>query len=169
MKHRAASRAVSRIATPKNCAASRGVFIIPRKRDKEQGGEMNFQPILAKENQIAQAIVNSAFAVHSVLGPGLGESIYETCFCRELTKRNLPFRRQAPVSIIYDGIRFNDGLRLNVLVGGEVVCELKSVETMYSVFTAQLMTHLKLTGKRLGFLINFNAPVIKHGIKRIII
>jgi GxxExxY protein len=127
---------------------------------------MHYPPISEKEDQIARGIVESAFAVHTALGPGLLESIYETCFCHELEKRNMSFRRQVQVPLQYDGLTFNEGLRLDVLVGGLVICELKAVEMMHPVFTAQLITYLKLTGKRLGFLINFNVPIIKHGIKR---
>jgi GxxExxY protein len=130
---------------------------------------MNHPPLPEKEEKIARAIVDSAYAVHSELGPGLLESIYETCFCYELTKRHFSYQRQSPVRIQYDGITFNEGLRLDVVIAETVICELKAVEIMHPVFTAQLLTYLKLTGKRLGFLINFNVPIIKHGIKRIIL
>jgi len=130
---------------------------------------MAYTPISEKEERIAQAVVESAYAVHSALGPGLLESIYEACFCHELAKRRLSFRRQVAVPLVYDGIRFEEGLRLDVLVEDLVICELKAVEMMNSVFTAQLLTQLKLTGKRLGFLINFNVPIIKHGIRRIVL
>lgn len=122
-----------------------------------------------KEEQIARAVVDAAYAVHSALGPGLLESIYEVCFCHELGKRGLSYRRQVVVPITYDGITFEEGLRLDVLVEETVVCEIKAVETMLPVFMAQLLTYLKLTGKRLGFLINFNVPIIKQGIKRVIL
>ena len=130
---------------------------------------MNYPPLQEKEEAIARAVVESAYAVHSKLGPGLLESIYEMCFCYELGKRGCSYRRQAPVRIHYDGIVFDEGLRLDVVIGETVICELKAVEIMHPVFTAQLLTYLKLTGKRLGFLINFNVPVIKHGIKRVIL
>src|SRR4030042_2968039 len=120
---------------------------------------MSFQPLQEKEEEIAHAIVDSAYAVHSELGPGLLESIYETCFCYELGKRGFLYRRQAPVRIQYNGIIFDEGLRLDVVIAETVICELKAVEIMHPVFTAQLLTYLKLTGKRLGFLINFNVPV----------
>lgn len=101
--------------------------------------------------------------------PGLLESVYEVCFCHELSKRGLSYRRQVVVPIVYDGITFDEGLRLDVLVEELVICELKAVGTMHPVFLAQLLTQLKLTGKRLGFLINFNVPLIKQGIKRVIL
>ena len=130
---------------------------------------MNYAPISDEEERIAKAIVGAAYTVHSTLGPGLLENVYEVCFCHELTKQGLSFRRQIVVPIIYDGIRFDEGLRLDVLIEELVICELKAVETMHPVFLAQLLTQLKLTGKRLGFLINFNVPLIKHGIKRVVL
>ena len=130
---------------------------------------MNYPPISDQQERIARAIVDAAYAVHQALGPGLLESVYEVCFCHELSKRGLAYRRQVTVPIVYDGITFDEGLRLDVLVEEQVICELKAVETMHPVFTAQLLTQLKLTGKRLGFLINFNVPLIKHGIKRIVL
>jgi GxxExxY protein len=130
---------------------------------------MDYQPISDKEEQIASAIVDSAYAVHSTLGPGLLENVYEVCFCHELTKRGMENRRQVMVPIVYDNITFDEGLRLDVLVKELVICELKAVETMNPVFMAQLLTQLKLTKKRLGFLINFNVPKIKNGIKRVIL
>lgn len=130
---------------------------------------MNYAPISDEEERIAKAIVGAAYTVHSTLGPGLLENIYEVCFCHELTKQGLSFRRQVVVPIVYDGIRFDEGLRLDVLVEELVICELKAVETMHPVSLAQLLTQLKLTGKRLGFLINFNVPLIKRGIKRVVL
>lgn len=130
---------------------------------------MNYVPLSENEECIAKAIVASAYAVHSTLGPGLLENVYEVCFCHELTKRGLSYRRQVVVPIVYDGITFDEGLRLDVLVEDLVICELKAVETMNPVFMAQVLAQLKLTGKRLGFLINFNVPLIKYGIKRVIL
>lgn len=130
---------------------------------------MAHQPLSEREEKIATAIVESAYAVHRELGPELLESIYEICFCHELAKRGLPFQRQVDLPIVYDGITFDEGLRLDVLVDGLVICELKSVESLHPVFQAQLLSHLKLTKRRLGFLINFNVPLIKHGIKRVVL
>lgn len=130
---------------------------------------MEYEPLTKEEERIAEGIVKSAFAVHKELGPGLLEAIYEVCFCHELAKRNYFFERQAVVPIVYDGIRFDEGLRIDVLVEDRVVCELKAVESMLPIFSAQLMTYLKLADKRLGFLINFNVPLIKNGIKRFIV
>lgn len=122
-----------------------------------------------KEESTAKTIVHAAYLVHKRLGPGLLESVYEICFCHELQKAGLSFRRQLPVPIIYDEKIFDVALRLDVLVEGLVVCELKAVETMHPVFEAQIISQLKLTNKRLGFLINFNVPTIKEGIKRYIL
>jgi GxxExxY protein len=128
-----------------------------------------YAPLSDKEERIAKAIVAAAFAVHRTLGPGLLESVYGGCFCYELTKGGVSIARQVIVPIIYDGVRFEEGLRLDVLVEDLVICELKAVDALHPVHTAQLLTYLKLTNKRLGFLINFNVPVIKHGIKRVIL
>jgi GxxExxY protein len=130
---------------------------------------MSHAPISEEEERIAKAIVDAAYTIHSTLGPGLLENIYEACFCHELNKRGLAHRRQVIVPIIYDGIRFDEGLRLDVLVEDLIICELKAVEKMNPVYQAQLLTQLKLTEKRLGFLINFNVPLIKYGIKRIVL
>jgi len=130
---------------------------------------MNYIPLSDKEEKIGEAIVDAAYQVHKTLGPGLLEYVYEVCFCHELNKRELSSRRQVSIPIIYDGIRFEEALRLDVLVEDLVICELKAVEEMKAVFTAQLLTQLRLTGKRLGFLINFNVPVMKNGIKRLIL
>ncbi|MDA8098550.1 MAG: GxxExxY protein [Nitrospiraceae bacterium] len=121
-----------------------------------------------REEAIAKMIVNSAYVVHKALGPGLLEKVYETCFCHELSKRQLHYRRQVDLPIKYDHLVFDEGLRLDVLVEETVICELKAVDDVHPVWEAQLLSHLKLTGKRLGFLINFNVPVIKEGIKRMI-
>ena len=130
---------------------------------------MDYAPISKQEERIATAIVDAAYAVHRGLGPGLLEKVYEVCFCHELAKRGLSYRRQVTVPIVYDGLTFDEGLRLDVLVEETVICELKAVEVLLPVFTAQLLTQLKLTGKRLGFLINFNVPLIKQGIKRVVL
>jgi len=128
-----------------------------------------YAPLSPDHERMAELIVDSAHAVHKTLGPGLLENVYEPCFCHELGKRGLAFERQVPVPIVYDGIKFGEALRLDVLVGGLVICELKVVETLLPVHLSQLLTYLRLTDKRLGFLINFNVPVIKNGIRRVIL
>lgn len=129
---------------------------------------MQFEPLSDREEEIAGKIVDAAYAVHKALGPGLLEKVYEVCFCHELMKRGLRHQRQVEVPIVYDGITFDEGLRLDVLVEELVVCELKAIDSVNPVWEAQLLSHLKLTEKRLGFLINFNVPLIKDGIKRMI-
>jgi len=128
---------------------------------------MSFTPLSEKEESIARKIVDAAYAVHKALGPGLLEKVYEVFFCHELSKQGLKYQRQVDIPIVYDGIVFDEGLCLDVLVEELIIYELKAVDEMNPVWEAQLLSHLKLTGKRLGFLINFNVPLIKKGIKRI--
>lgn len=129
----------------------------------------NFKFLSNKEESIGEKIVDAAFPVHRVLGPGLLEKVYEVCFCHELSKRDLKYQRQVDLPVTYDGMTFDEGLRLDVLVEDLIICELKAVDKMNPVWQAQILSHLRLTGKRLGYLINFNVPLIKIGIKRIIL
>ena len=122
-----------------------------------------------REELIAKKIVDAAYNVHKNLGPGLLEKIYEACFCYELNKRGLKYQRQVEILIKYDNIILNEGLRLDVLIEDLIICELKAVDEMNPVWEAQILSHLKLTDKHIGFLINFNVPLIKDGIKRYII
>ncbi len=128
-----------------------------------------YQPIPQETERIAKQIVDAAFQVHKNLGPGLLESVYEVCLCHELKKRGIAFRTQVTLPVVYDGVRLDAGLRLDVLAAEAVIVELKAVEKHNPLFDAQLLTYLKLTGHRLGLLINFNVPLIKDGIKRIIL
>jgi len=128
-----------------------------------------FEPLTENENRIGKLIVEAAFEVHKNLGPGLLEKVYEVCFAHELQKRGLNVKRQIDIPIQYDGIVFQEGLRLDVLVEDLVICELKAVEQVNPVWVAQVLSHLKLTGKRLGYLINFDVTLIKDGIRRIIL
>ncbi|RLD22058.1 MAG: GxxExxY protein [Bacteroidetes bacterium] len=117
---------------------------------------------------IGKKIVDAAYTIHKALGPGLLEKVYEVCFCHELTKRGLSYQRQMPIQIVYDGVEFKEGLRLDVLVEDSVICELKALENVNPVWEAQILSHLKLTDNRLGYLINFNVPLIKNGIRRFV-
>ncbi|MCW1925223.1 GxxExxY protein [Luteolibacter arcticus] len=117
-------------------------------------------------DQIAKDVVDAAFKIHTKLGPGLLESAYEACLAHELTKRGYQVERQKPQPVVYDGLEIEVGYRLDILVNGEVILELKAVEQVLPIHHAQLMTYLKLSGKTLGLLINFNVPIIKQGIKR---
>jgi GxxExxY protein len=127
---------------------------------------MNDQKLSDEEEYIGKAIVHSAYLVHSTLGPGLLEKIYEICLTHELTKAGLVVERQVNVPIVYDNIVFEEGLRLDLLVNGTVVIELKAVDTIHPVWEAQIISQLRLTDLNLGYLINFNVALIKNGIRR---
>ena len=127
-----------------------------------------YEPIPEELEVIAKKIVNCAYKVHKAIGPGLLEKVYEVCFCHELSKAGLRFQRQMDIPIVYDGLEFEEGLRLDVLVEDKVVCELKALETVNPVWSAQILSHFKLTNKRLGFLINFNVVNIGNGISRFV-
>ncbi len=119
-----------------------------------------------EEEWLCQQIKDAAFAVHKELGPGLLEQIYEVCFCHELSKRNIYFQRQVKLPIKYDGLVFDEGLRLDVLADEKIICELKAVDIVNPIWQAQILSHLKLTGLHVGFVINFNTALIKDGIRR---
>lgn len=119
-----------------------------------------------KPDALGRQVVDAAFKVHNELGPGLLESVYEHCLAYELGKRGIPVKRQVAVPVIYDGERMEVGLRLDLMVADQVIVEVKAVETMNPVFQAQILTYLRLTGLRLGYLMNFNVRLIKDGISR---
>jgi GxxExxY protein len=119
-------------------------------------------------DEIARQIVDAAFAVHVALGPGLLESVYEQCLTYELQSRSLIVARQLALPVRYREITIDAGFRVDLLVNDLIVVEIKAVEKMLPVHEAQLLTYLKLSGKRLGLLINFNVPRIKDGIKRLL-
>ena len=121
-----------------------------------------------KENEISKIIVDSALTVHKQLGPGLLELVYEVTLAHELEKRGLKIQRQVPIAIEYAGIQFQEGFRIDLLVGDKVIVELKSVEKVSGVHKKQVQTYLKLSGLKLGFLINFNEELIKNGINRFV-
>lgn len=120
------------------------------------------------ENDIAKAIVDAAYKIHTTLGPGLLESVYEVVLAHELRERGLRVARQVPVRIAYEGVQFDEGYRIDLLVEDAVVVELKSVEEIIPVHKKQLLTYLRLSDKRLGLLINFNTELIKDGIQRVV-
>lgn len=117
---------------------------------------------------LAADIVHAAFKVHRALGPGLLERIYEACLAYELRKSGYRVERQLPLRIVYDNLVFEEGLRLDLLVEDIIIIEIKAADTPHPIWTAQLLSHLKLADKKLGFLINFNVPLLKDGIKRYI-
>jgi len=129
----------------------------------------DFEKLSEEEERIGTAIIEAAYRVHKALGPGLLEKIYEVCLCHELKKAGFDVKRQLYLPVFYDGIMFDEGLKLDVLVNDKVICELKAVDVVNPVWEAQLLSHLRLTKRRLGYLINFNVPVIKKGIKRMIL
>jgi GxxExxY protein len=128
-----------------------------------------FQPIAPEVEKIGKAVLDAAFKVHTALGPGLLESVYETTMAYEVRKNGLNVATQVTVPIVYDGQRLESGFRLDMLVEKCVIVELKAVETMNPVYEAQIMTYLRLSALRLGFLINFNVKHLKDGIKRFVV
>ena len=127
---------------------------------------MTFPPLSAEIERAATAIVEAAYKVHKALGPGLLESVYETCLAYEIKRAGFAVARQVRVPIQYDGVKLDDDLRLDLLVAETIVVEVKAKESLLPVYPAQLLTYLRLAAKPLGFLINFNVPVIKQGITR---
>lgn len=127
------------------------------------------KPISQQLDQVATQVVDAAFQVHSALGPGLLESVYELCLEHELTKRRLSVEKQVPLPVLYDNLYIEAGFKVDLLVDRCLIVELKAVETLLPVHTAQLLTYLKLSKCRLGLLINFNVPLIKDGIKRLVL
>ena len=117
-------------------------------------------------NKITDVVIGAAIEVHRQLGPGLLESAYQECLCKELSLRGIPFERERPLQLEYKGLELECGYRLDILVANSVVIEIKSVETLAPVHEAQLITYLKLGGWKVGLLINFNVAVLKDGIRR---
>lgn len=131
--------------------------------------ENNFKPITEREQWLTWQLMNIAISIHKALGPGLLESVYEKCFCYELTKRKIPFLKQNSVQIIYNDLCIDDALKVDILVDNLIIVELKAQENYHPVWEAQLLSYLKLTGKRLGYIMNFHVPLMKDGIKRMIL
>jgi GxxExxY protein len=142
--------------------------IEPQRHKDTKKHKAMYQKLSDKEEWIAKQIVDIAINIHKQLGPGLLESVYAKCFYYELSKREITFEREKQVPIIYNDLIIDDGLRLDCLVDNLVIIEFKAQENYHPVWDAQLISYLKLTNKRLGFLINFHVPLMKDGIKRII-
>lgn len=121
-----------------------------------------------KSNTLSREIIGAAIEVHKALGPGLLESAYEECLCQELKMRNIPFERQVDLPIEYKGIKLSAGYRMDIVVENLLVLELKSVEKLLPIHQAQLITYLRLSNIWLRLLINFNVPILKQGIKRLV-
>ena len=122
-----------------------------------------------ERDPLTYAVIGAAIEVHRLLGPGLLESVYERCLCHELGLRGVPFRRQVRVPVVYKEIRLEDSLVLDILVSDRLILELKAADRFDPLFTAQLLTYMRLSGIALGLLINFNVPVLKDGVKRLIL
>jgi GxxExxY protein len=119
-------------------------------------------------DDLARTVIGAGLKVHRVLGPGLLESAYEHCLVHELSTGGVDVRRQAPLPILYEGVALEEGYRIDLLVGGSLIVEVKSVEALSAIHQAQLMTYLKLSGRRLGLLLNFNVVLFKHGVRRVV-
>jgi GxxExxY protein len=119
-------------------------------------------------DELTKRVIGACIEIHRSLGPGLLESAYEECLCHELSLAGISYERQKPLPVHYKGVNLDCGYRLDLVVGHKLVVELKAVESLLPVHEAQLLTYLKLSGLTLGLLINFNVPVLKSGIKRIV-
>ncbi len=117
---------------------------------------------------VATGIVDALYTVHRELGPGLLESTYQVCLAHELRKRGMTIRCEVPMRVVYDGIEIDVGYRVDMLVEGAILVENKVVQALSSIHDAQLLTYLRLAGLKIGFLVNWNVPLIKHGIRRLV-
>ena len=120
------------------------------------------------EEEIGKLVIDSAMKVHSALGPGLLESAYRACLAHELELRGLDVRQEKPLPVLYEGAEISVGYRIDLLLNQKVIVELKAVEKLLPIHTAQLLSYLKLSGFKLGFLLNFNVLHLKDGIKRVV-
>ena len=120
-------------------------------------------------NDITGQVIGAAIEVHKTIGPGLLENIYEECICVELSNRGIPFERQKEIEIEYKGIKLESKYRIDILVNNLIVVELKSCDALLPIHEAQLLTYLKLTELKVGLLINFNVPILKEGIRRLVL
>ena len=130
--------------------------------------KVQFKAISQEEEQIGKVILDAAFKVHRYFGPGLLEKVYEISLAHEIKKAGLSVDRQVDVPLIYDGIEFKEALRLDLIIENKVICEVKAIEIVNPIWEVQVLSQLKLTGKRLGYLINFNVPLLKNGIRRFV-
>jgi GxxExxY protein len=119
-----------------------------------------------REQWLTGQLMNIAISIHKILGPGLLESIYEKCFCYELSKRNIAFVRQQPILVVYNTMCLDEGLKIDLVIEDSIIIELKAQEMSNPIWEAQLLSYLRLSGKRLGYIMNFHVPLMKDGIKR---
>jgi GxxExxY protein len=132
-------------------------------------GHEETEPPPAATERVGRSMLNAAFAVHKALGPGLLESVYETCLAEELRQCGLRVERQVSVPITYGEVRMDVGYRLDLVVEGTVVVEIKSIDALAAIHTAQVLTYLHSSGVRLGYLINFNTVMLKNGLRRLVL
>jgi GxxExxY protein len=132
-------------------------------------GHEETEPLPAATERVGRAVLNAAFAVHKALGPGLLESVYEACLAEELQQAGLAVERQAGIPITYGEVRMDVGYRLDLLVERAVVVEIKSIDALASIHTAQVLTYLRFSGARLGYLINFNTVMLRNGLRRLVL
>jgi GxxExxY protein len=119
-----------------------------------------------KDSELTHAVIGAAIEIHRNLGPGLREAVYEECLARELTLLNIPYERQKPIPLVYKDLKLECGYRLDLLIAGRVVVEIKSIEALAPIHESVMLTYLRLSGCSLGLLINFHVPVLKDGIRR---
>jgi GxxExxY protein len=117
-------------------------------------------------NELTEAIIGAAMEVHRTLGPGLLESTYEMCLCRELSIRGISFERQVPIAVEYKGVKLDCGYRADIVVDGIILVEIKAIDSLLPIHDAQLLSYLKLGGWKIGLLINFNVELLKNGLRR---
>jgi GxxExxY protein len=121
-----------------------------------------------RDIQLSHAIIGAAIEIHRGLGPGLLEAVYEECLSREFNLRNIPFERQKPIPLVYKDLKLECGYRLDFLVAGRIVVEIKSIEAIAKIHESVMLTYLRLSTSQLGLLINFNVPVLKDGVRRFV-
>jgi GxxExxY protein len=121
------------------------------------------------DKELTHQIIGAAIEVHRILGPGLLESTYEECLCHELVQHGLPFERQKAIPVVYKGVKLGCGYRIDLVVSNRVILELKSVDSLAPIHDSVLLTYLKLSGHRIGLLINFNVQMLKDGIRRLVV
>jgi GxxExxY protein len=138
------------------------------KSESAEGAEVKSVPLASRLNHLTEQIIGAAIEVHRNTGPGLMESVYEECLCYELSQLGLRFQRQVHLPVSYKGVKLDCGFKMDLLVEDPVVLELKTVDQLLPVHSAQLLTYLKLSGKKVGLLVNFNEPVLTKGLKRLV-
>lgn len=125
--------------------------------------------IVQEVNKTTEALIGAAIEVHKYLGPGLLESAYEECLCHELSLRNIPFKRQVLLPVVYKGTKLDFGYRIDLLVNDEVVVELKATESISPIHEAQVLTYMRLGDWKVGLILNFNVPILVKGVKRLVL